>query len=264
MHMRKDEIEDRIIRLEQELGTLKAAHREGVDAIISEIRQYQDSIISERVNSIRTQLEDGYERMIACLLVENAERNLSEAPREPCNRDHRTECDTFYLSRIRTVAHLPNPPETEMMDGYQEKDDDLLNSRDFLAKPPCSTCFGNYLREKKQLESALSGLSRYRVGMINENKNLFINDLPNEEVLTTVLEPLTHAKRFAMLKSLTTGSMTFKELSGLTDTKGGHLIYHVTILIDAGLVIKTDGGKRYSITDRGIHMMDHVKNMYSE
>ena len=262
--MRKDEIEDRIIRLEQEIGTLKSAHREGVEAIICEIRQFQDSVVTERVNSIRNQIENGYERMIASLLVESAERNLAEATRETCNRDHRSECDTFYLSRIRHAAQLPNPPETEMMDGYRETDDELVSNRDFLAKPPCSTCFGNYLREKKQLETALSGLSRYREGTAFEKKNRFLSDLPNEEVLTTILEPLTHAKRFAMLKALSTGSMTFKELSELTDTKGGHLIYHVTILLDAGLVIKTDAGKRYSITDRGLYMMDHVKKMYTE
>ena len=262
--MRKDEIEDRIIRLEQELGTLKSAHREGVEAIISEIRQFQDAVITERVNSIRTQIENGYEQMIASLLVESAERNLAEATREPCNRDHRSECDVFYLSRIRTVAQLPNPPEAEMMDGYCETDDELVSKRDFLAKPPCNTCFGNYLREKKHLESALSGLSQYRVGRVIENKNRYINDLPNAAVLTTILEPLTHVKRFAMLKALTTGSMTFKELSDLTETKGGHLMYHITILLDAGLVIKTDAGKRYSITDRGIYMMDNVKKMYSE
>jgi len=67
--MRKDEMDERIIRLEQELRTLKAVHREGVDAILSELKTFQDSVIAEKVESVRTQLAEGYERMIACLLV---------------------------------------------------------------------------------------------------------------------------------------------------------------------------------------------------
>ena len=66
-----------------------------------------------------------------------------------------------------------------------------------------------------------------------------------------------------MLKSLSHGSRTFKELSDLTSTKGGHLVYHITLLLDAGLVIRTDAGKHYAISDRGIALMDLVKKMYS-
>jgi hypothetical protein len=261
--MRKDEIEDRIIRLEQDVSTLKTAHREGVDAIISEIRLFQDSIIAEKVNSVRVQSDDRYERMIAGLLVEVAEKNLSDAPREPCNRNHRAECDTFYLSRILDAAKLPLPPGAENFDGMGESDEELVKKRKFLTHAPCSTCFGNYRREKQQLESVLGGLSRYRIDHDGRTKGIFLADLPNDEVLTTILEPLAHEKRFVMLKSLSHGSKTFKELSELTNTKGGHLVYHITLLIEARLIIKTDAGKRYSISDRGLNMMDLVKKMYS-
>jgi hypothetical protein len=261
--MRKDEIEDRIIRLEQDVSTLKTAHREGVEAIIAEIRLFQDSVIAEKMNSVRAQLDERYERMIAGLLVEVAEKNLSDAPREPCNRNHRAECDKFYLSRILSAANLPLPPGTGNLDGMEESDEELVNKREFLTQPPCSTCFGNYRKEKQQLESVLGGLSRHRIDHEGRPKGFFLADLPNDEVLTTILEPLAHKKRFVMLKSLSNGSRTFKELSDLTSTKGGHLVYHITLLLDAGLIIKTDAGKRYSISDRGLNMMDLVKKMYS-
>lgn len=261
--MRKDEIEERIIRLEQDVSTLKTAHREGVDAIIAEIRLFQDSVIAEKVNSVRVQLDNRYERMIAGLLADVAEKNLSDAPREPCNRDHRAECDKFYLSRILDAAKLPLPPGAEDLDGMGESDEELVENREFLTHAPCSTCFGNYRREKQQLESVLGGLSRYRIDQEGRPRGVFLADLPNDEVLTTILEPLAHKKRFIMLKSLSHGSKTFKELSDLTSTKGGHLVYHITLLLDAGLIIKTDAGKRYSISDRGLNMMDLVKKMYS-
>lgn len=261
--MRKDEIEDRIIRLEQDVSTLKSAHREGVDAIISEIRMFQDSVIAEKVNSVRVQLDNRYERMIAGLLADVAEKNLADAPREPCNRDHRAECDKFYLSRILDAAKLPLPPGAEDLDGMGESDEELVQKREFLTRAPCGTCFKNYQREKHQLESVLGGLARHRIDPEGRPRGVFLADLPNDEVLTTILEPLAHKKRFIMLKSLSHGSRTFKELSDLTSTKGGHLVYHITLLLDAGLIIKTDAGKRYSISDKGITMMDLVKKMYS-
>jgi hypothetical protein len=261
--MRKDEIEDRIMRLEQDVSTLKTAHREGVDAIIQEIRQFQDSVIAEKVDSVRVRLDDRYERMIAGLLAEVAEKNLSDAPREPCDRNHRAECDKFYLSRILGAAKLPLPPGAGDLDGMGESDEELLKNREFLTHAPCSTCFGNYRREKHQLESVLGGLARCRNDQGGRTSGIFLADLPNDEVLTTILEPLAHKKRFVMLKSLSNGSRTFKELSDLTMTKGGHLVYHITLLLDAGLIIKTDAGKRYSISNRGITMMDLVKKMYS-
>lgn len=58
--------------------------------------------------------------------------------------------------------------------------------------------------------------------------------------------------------------MTFEELGTLIGSKGGHLLHHLNKLIESGLVIKTDGGKRYSITDRGIGLMDLVKKLYSK
>jgi len=55
------------------------------------------------------------------------------------------------------------------------------------------------------------------------------------------------------------GNIIFKELGILTISNGGHLSCHITKLIEYGLVIKTDGGKRYSITDRDLGVMDLVK-----
>ncbi|MFA6333426.1 MAG: hypothetical protein WCX22_10770, partial [Methanoregula sp.] len=85
---------------------------------------------------------------------------------DPCNRNHRAECDTFSLSRIREAARLPAPPESRRTEDQDLTDVDLVKHRPFLAKPPCNTCFGNYIREKERLESALGGLSRLRDGMV--------------------------------------------------------------------------------------------------
>ena len=81
-------------------------------------------------------------------------------------------------------------------------------------------------------------------------------------MISSLVDPLSHEIRFAMLKALSAGSMTFKELGELTGSKGGHLLYHINKLLDSGLVIKTDAG-RYSLTDKGMGVMELIKRLYS-
>jgi hypothetical protein len=112
---------------------LKTAHQEGVDTNISEIRRFQDSIIAEKVNSVRVQQDNRYEQMIADHLAEVSEKNLFDAPREPCNRDYRAECDKFYFSRIPDAAKLPLPPGTKNLHGMGESDEELVKKREYLS-----------------------------------------------------------------------------------------------------------------------------------
>ncbi|MGB9978749.1 winged helix-turn-helix domain-containing protein [Methanobacterium sp.] len=100
--------------------------------------------------------------------------------------------------------------------------------------------------------------------MLGENDNTFISELPDDLVISSIVEPLSHEIRFSMLKALSTGSMTFKELSQLTNSKGGHLIYHLNKIIDSKLVMKNDASKRYFITDKGMGVMDIIKNLYKK
>lgn len=88
-------------------------------------------------------------------------------------------------------------------------------------------------------------------------------DTTDDLVISNLVDPLSHEIRFAMLKALSTGSMTFKELSKLTDSEGGHLLYHLNKLIDSGLVVKTAADKRYSLTDKGMGVMELIKKLYS-
>jgi DNA-binding transcriptional ArsR family regulator len=119
-----------------------------------------------------------------------------------------------------------------------------------------------YLREPKQLEASIENLAGYRGGLSKEKNGIYLSGLPDNLVISKIVDPLSHESRFAMLRALSTGSMTFKDLGELTGSKGGHLLYHIGKLVDAGLVVKTDAGKRYSITDRGLGVMDLVRKMY--
>jgi len=262
--MRKDEIEERIVRLEQELRTLKSDHRDGVNAIILEMQKFQNSVIEERVNDLRERIIEGYEKIFMDLLLKNAEKNLDGQCLDPCVRNRRKECHELLTARLHVAAQKIQNPEIVLPPGRETiSDRALLKKAPFLSNEPCNTCFTAYLHEKEQIIGTIGRFKENRKSLTRTKKNLFLSDLPGDLVISKLIEPLSHEHRFAMLRALSTGSMTFKELGTLTGSKGGHLLYHITKLIDAGLVIKTDAGKRYSITDRGLGVMDLVKQLYA-
>jgi len=263
--MRKDEIEDRIVRLEQELRTLKADHREGVEAIISEMQKFQNSVVEERIVDLRERIVEGYQKIFLDILLKNADQNLDMQCLDPCVRDRRKECHGFLMARLRVAAQKYQDPGIVLPPGHETTSDrTLVKKAPFLADGPCRTCFSAYLHEKDQIKTAVGLLKKHTGSIAGSHKSLFLSELPNDLVISTLVEPLSHEHRFAMLKALSTGSMSFKELGTLTGSKGGHLLYHITKLIEAGLVIKTEGGKRYSITDRGLGVMDLVKKLYAQ
>jgi len=261
--MRRDEIGERIVQLEQEFRTFRADQREGVEAILAGMREFQNSVIEERVESLRIQMAKSYERMFFTLLLRNVERSLDGQCPEECIRNRREECHTFLVSRLRALADLPSSPEVKGHPGFFLSDEDLVRQAPFLAKPPCADCLTIYRREKEQLVATLDGLRSMEDRTQEAGAPLFISGLPDTLVVSEIVGPLSHESRFAMLKALSTGSMTFKELGQLTGSKGGHLLYHLGKLMDAGLVIKSDAGKRYAITDRGMGVMELVKRLYA-
>lgn len=263
--MRKDKIEERISQLEKEVRTLKTDHKYGVDTILTEMRTFQNFIIEERIATIHQQLEERYKKLFTNLLLKNATNVMDEEFHDPCVRNRRKECNELFLSRLRSIANA-----SDYSDQALNHDSEYGNEEEFVAQHPtvtefpCKDCYNIYLNQKKQLQKTVTNLADYKKSLLGKNDNTFISELPDDAVISSIVEPLSHENRFAMLKALSTGSMTFKELSQLTNSKGGHLIYHLNKIIDSGLVIKDDASKRYSITDKGMGVMDLIKKLYNK
>ncbi len=258
--MRKDKIEERLAQLEQDVRTLKSDHRQGVDELLAEMRTFQNIIIEERIDAIRQQMTKRYERLLIDLLLKNAEHSLDEHCQDQCIRNRRKECHDLLLTRICDMAKALDQGQPY---SPQLSDDELVAKYPVLAASPCNGCFQTYLREKEQLKNTIDRLADLKQSMTRKNGGMFISELPDDVVISNIVDPLSHEIRFMMLKALSTGSMAFKELGELTDSKGGHLLYHLNKLIDSGLVIKTDAG-RYSLTDKGMGVMELIKKLYSQ
>lgn len=263
--MRKDEIEERINHLEQDIRTLKADHRDGVETILLAFEKLQSTVFEERIAQVRERIIDGYEKIFIDLLMKNAEHNLDSQCLNPCVRDRRSECTEFLLARLKVTAKKEQYADISLPAGRETiSDRTLVKKAPFLSKEPCKSCFSAYLHEKEQIKATIGLIRECRESPGNPRMSTFVSDLPGDVVITDLVEPLSHKHRFAMLQALSTGNMSFSELGTLTGSQGGHLLYHITKLIDAGFVVKNESGKMYSITERGLGIMDLVKQLFSQ
>jgi len=105
-------------------------------------------------------------------------------------------------------------------------------------------------------------LSSYRKSIAARVVDDYIRELSDDMVIAFIVSPLSHKARFRIMKSLSLGSMSYKDLSEATGYSGGRLIYHLNMLTSAGLVVKNDAASRYSITEKGVGVVDLVKMLY--
>lgn len=262
--MRRDEIEERIIGIEKTLRDLGTTQREQGDMLLSELRSFQRLFIEERIEGMRRQVVTSHQQLVLHYVISTIRREFENVCPDPCSLYDRRECIDFFICRLRESAERMDPDEADEFIASQMKlDRDLISKYPELGTGPCLSCFQVYVAERDHLMKAIGELSSVRSTLRRQNHMSLIRDLPDDEVLATIIEPLSHPVRFSMIKALSRGGMSYTELSTLTGYKGGHLLFHVTRLIEAGLVAKDESSGQYLITEKGMGLMDLIRKLYS-
>lgn len=262
--MRKDEIEERIIQIEQQLRDFGVIQREQGEQILFELRSFQNLFIEEKIEVMRKQIVQGHQRLLLNLVINTMKREFESVCPNPCSLYNRDECIDFFICRLKESAERMDPDEAEDFLKTQVRiDNDLIHKYPEIGQEPCLSCYHVYESERDQLMKAIGELSLARSGLKREKEIFLIKDLPEDEVISTIIDPLSHPVRFSMIKALSRGGMSYKELSTLTGYKGGHLLFHVTRLIEAGLVAKDGSSGQYLITEKGMGLMDLIRKLYT-
>ncbi|MDX8549240.1 hypothetical protein KHC33_16640 [Methanospirillum sp. J.3.6.1-F.2.7.3] len=83
--MRKDEIEERIIQIEKQIRDLGSIQREQGELIISELRSFQNLFIEEKIEVMRKQITQGYQRLLLDLVLNTMRREFESVCPNPCS-----------------------------------------------------------------------------------------------------------------------------------------------------------------------------------
>ncbi|ACL16803.1 hypothetical protein Mpal_1482 [Methanosphaerula palustris E1-9c] len=261
--MRKDEIEERITRIEKSIKEIQAGQRETSDTIRNEIRSFQSLVIEEKVETMRQQIVRGYQQLLLDLVLTGVQKEFERAFTDPCPRTDRSECIGFFLARLKEIGERMDPDEAEQfMTAQKIQDEGLYVQYPELKDEPCKNCYATYLQERDSLMHQIGELCSSRRMLQRKKHDVQVAGMPDEHVLSSIIEPLSHPVRFAMLKALFGGSMSYTELSSLTGHKGGHLLFHITRLTEAGLAEKSESTGLYTLTEKGTGTMTFIRDLY--
>lgn len=125
----------------------------------------------------------------------------------------------------------------------------------------CKNCFSEAFRLFDKQTDLMRSLRVYRDNDVTRES---VKDLPEENIVSDILEPLSNKQRLQMLKALSGETKTFSALSRLTGLRGGNLLFHLQKLQDGGMILQRHERGDYMITEKGYRVLKWVSELYTD
>ena len=239
--------------IRQEIAGIK----EKLSDIHSDVKRSMELAGQQHIETILAGIRKEFSNAIAGHVVEGIDPGLECSMVRRCQM-HDT-CKTIFSGFLKNNAGLIR------RDAVQE--DIVLKSREELNRMKgaapfdrCDRCFsGVSLLFEKQLNLMRS----LRIYSTKEEKRLELSKLPEELVVSDVLEPLSSKQRLQILKAAAVKTKTFSELSELTGLRGGNLLFHLQKLLDSGMLLQRHERGDYMITEKGYRLLNSLAEAYA-
>lgn len=264
--MRKDRIEERIAGIEKDVKELRSEMRQELRSMIAELKEFQELMVDDRICDLQDVMSRQYCQMAYDDALENARSTFRERMCRDCPPgENRDACiDHLVDKHLREGIDQLDQASPETVEttrkGIVDHDAKERMGEESAA---CMYCYKIYDSERDRLLAMGEKFVKYRQGLVEARTTVYFSQLPDDLAVSEIVEPLSHKARFAMLKSLTSGDRSYKELGEITGHTGGHLLYHLSKLTDAGLAEKDAATGRYHITEKGTGIMEIVRKMYN-
>ncbi len=262
--MRKDRIEERITGIERDLKELRSELSQELRSMISELKEFQKLMLDDRI----AEVEEATSSQCCQIAYDSAlaqAQGAMQAQMNGCpNGPAKDECiDHLMEQHLRAgITEIDSAPPEDMEKAVQGILDRDARERATDVGTPCETCMLVYDGERDRLLATCQKFVRYRQSLAQPRQSIYFSQLPDDLAVSEIIEPLSHKARFAMLKSLTSGDRSYKELGEITGYTSGHLLYHLSKLTEAGLAQKDPDTGQYRITEKGTGVMEIVRQMY--
>ncbi len=191
-------------------------------------------------------------------VIEDAENSLD---------DHMVKrCDMRDVCRTKFMEFLDNSAGSLRQDNVS--DEMILKNRSVLSgiraavpHKKCDICVSEVSGLYEKQVSLMRSLQIYNT---SEPKALDITAIPEENIVTDVLEPISNKTRIQILKALYYEAKTFSALSELTGLRAGNLLFHLQKLLGSGMIIQRHEGGDYMITDKGYKVLVMINDIYGK
>jgi predicted transcriptional regulator len=227
-----------------------------ITGLRSELKRFIERANQQHVDAVLTDLKKNYSDLFTNHQVDNAKVDLSAHMVEDCKM--RDKCYEIFMDFLQNTAKLINDGQVsdEIIQSYREQ---MKKMRSKGRYDHCDTCFSEVHRLFEKQIDLMQSLGIYKK---NSDKNDTTLEIVDESVVKNLLEPVANIQRFQILKSLTTQTRTFSDISELTGLRGGNLLFHIKKLTDSGLIIQRHERGDYIVTDKGFKTMTAISQLY--
>jgi DNA-binding transcriptional ArsR family regulator len=146
--------------------------------------------------------------------------------------------------------------------------DSISNTKSKLdqmrGKAPYDQCKNCFTEAARLFDKQIDLMRSLRVYRYNDVTPESMKDLPDENIVSEILEPLSNKQRLQILKALSAETKTFSSLAELTGLRGGNLLFHLQKLQDGGMILQRHERGDYMITEKGYRALKGVSELYSD
>lgn len=228
-----------------------------LDEIHRDIKTFIKDSNKQHLESILAFVRSDYSNVMEKHLISDIEIGLSKNMVKKCDR--LKQCRSIFTDRLQKNAALIKQPS---VDGeiIEKNRVELKELRGCVPYDKCDICFSEV---SDLFEKQVTLMQSLRIYETKKDKKQDISLIPPQSAVDDLIEPLSHPKRFEILKAVSCQSMNFSSLSNLTGLRGGNLLFHLQKLSDSGMIIQRHERGDYMITGKGFRVIEGVCEIYS-
>jgi Predicted transcriptional regulator len=233
------------------LNTLK----QEIKNLRNDMNRIEESVLKQRLQSIEQTLTQNHLKVYAQQRSENIDQDVTLMLKHDCGK--RGKCLEYFRGKIEdsTKTIQQADPKTAISD----LDEKIAENEAIIEKSKgatCEACFVNFNKRLKREKRAYQEITLVEDLSKPDNSCL---DVPF--LVDNLLEPLANYSRLTILSSVKDAKRSFSELSKITDTKAGHLAFHLKKLVAAKLIAQEATKGDYVITERGLELIMKLETL---
>lgn len=221
-----------------------------------EIRRFMERSNQAHIEAVVENLRQSIAGGIKRHLREDAIEVLDKGMVSDCRMMQ--ACKSIFVDLLQKNADIMS--DEPGSDAIQRDRQALQELRGKAPYPRCNSCFSE---AQSLLERQIDLLGSMRIYRTASEDKKSLSMLPEELIVSEMLDPLSNTQRLQIMKSLSIETKTFSELSKLTGLRGGNLLYHLTKLLEKKMILQRHDRGDYMLTEKGFKALSGLAEIYS-
>jgi DNA-binding HxlR family transcriptional regulator len=229
--------------------------RQEIKNLRNDMNRIEESVLKQRLQSIEQTLTQNHLKVYVKQRSENLNQEVTGMLKQDCSK--RDKCTEYFRGKIEDSTQIIQQADPKK--AIADLDDKIAENELIIEKSKgatCEACFVNFNKRLKREKRAYQEIT-----LVEDLSKPEVGGLDVPFLVDNLLEPLANYSRLTILSSVKEGKRSFSELSKITDTKAGHLAFHLKKLVAAKLIAQEATKGDYIITERGLELIKKLESL---